>query len=74
MDMECKELRAAKAILRKKNGLEDIHHLISRQCKAEIIKRVWSEEDVYIGQWDKVKRSEVDPCSQLISDTYQAIQ
>ena len=45
--------------------------MISRQCKAEVIKRVCSEEDVYIGQWDKVKRSEVDPCSQLISDTFQ---
>ena len=45
--------------------------MISRQCKAEVIKRVCSEEDVYIGQRDKVKRSEVDPYSQLISATYQ---
>ena len=45
--------------------------MISRQCKAEVIKRVCSEEDVYIGQWDKVKRSEVDPRRQLISDTFQ---
>ena len=45
--------------------------MISRQCKAEVIKRVCSEKDVYIGQWDKVKRSKVDPCSQLISDTFQ---
>ena len=45
--------------------------MISRQCKAEVIKRVCSEEDVYIGQRDKVKRSEVVPHSQLISATYQ---
>ena len=45
--------------------------MISRQCKAEVIKRVCSEEDVYIGQWGKVKRSEVDPRRQLISDTFQ---